>query len=409
MFPPAFAPRMGYLCKYLNQLGWESTVVTEHIPQNTFSFLTAYADVTYVHYYKASNRFFKWLEWGIIMIADLLFHYKSRKMIKVCNQLLENNMFNCILCSTFRTFPLPVAQVLSKKYNLPFIADLRDIIEQYTHNEYISHKIHIHPLLDQWILNFSRNILLKERNKILKKAHVITTVSPWHVKVLKAYNPHVELIYNGYDPELFYPQKIHSKQFLITYTGRIHSLLLQTPQLLFEAISKLSKAHTITPKNVRIQWYIPQESLTNIYPLIKKYQIEEYMDYYEYVPASLIPKILNTSSILLSLTNKSDNKGPKGILGTKFFESLAVEKPILCVRSDESYLAEAIKETNSGLAATNVNEVCDFIHFYYNEWKNKGYTSVNINHAQIKKFSRKEQAKQFINLFNRLLNEKSKH
>ena len=46
---------------------------------------------------------------------------------------------------------------------------------------------------------------------------------------------------------------------------------------------------------------------------------------------------------------------------TKFFESLAVEKPILCVQSDEAYLAEAIKETHSGLAATRVDEVYDFL------------------------------------------------
>ena len=35
MFPPAFAPRMGYLCKYLTRMGWEVTVVTEYIEDNT--------------------------------------------------------------------------------------------------------------------------------------------------------------------------------------------------------------------------------------------------------------------------------------------------------------------------------------------------------------------------------------
>ena len=45
MFPPAFAPRMGYLCKYLTRMGWEVTVVTEYIEDNTFEFLTGYADV----------------------------------------------------------------------------------------------------------------------------------------------------------------------------------------------------------------------------------------------------------------------------------------------------------------------------------------------------------------------------
>lgn len=406
MFPPAFAPRMGYLCKYLNRLGWEPTVVTEYISDSTFSFLSEYANVTYVHYYKFSKKFFRFLEWIFVMFADILFHYKSRKIVKACAQHFKKNQFDCILCSTYRTFPLPAAHILSLKYNIPFIADLRDIIEQYTHDEYISHKIHIHPLLDKWILASLRSILLKERNKILKVANAITTVSPWHVEVLKAYNPNVKLIYNGYDPELFYPQKIHTEHFLITYTGRILSLSLQNPELLFEAISQLSEAHEIDPETVRVQWYITQESLLNIQPMITQYHIDEYMDYHEYVPASHIPQILNSSSILLSLTNKSNGDGPKGILGTKFYESLAVEKPILSIRSDQSYIAQVIKDTNAGLAATNVKEVCDFIRFHYNEWKKNGYTSVNINRNQLNIFSRREQAKQFINIFNEVKNGK---
>ena len=59
MFPPAFAPRMGYLCKYLTRMGWEVTVVTEYIEDNTFEFLTGYADVYCVRYYKASGKISK--------------------------------------------------------------------------------------------------------------------------------------------------------------------------------------------------------------------------------------------------------------------------------------------------------------------------------------------------------------
>lgn len=36
-------------------MGWEVTVVTEYIEDNTFEFLTGYADVYCVRYYKASK------------------------------------------------------------------------------------------------------------------------------------------------------------------------------------------------------------------------------------------------------------------------------------------------------------------------------------------------------------------
>ncbi len=405
MFPPAFAPRMGYLCKYLNNYGWEATVVTEYIQDNTFSFLEGYADTTYVHYYKATNKIAKRLEWLWIMLLDVLFNYKNRKMFNKCCQLIKENEHSCILCSTYRSFPLSVAQKLSQKYNLPFVADLRDIIEQYTRDEYISHKIHIHPLLDKWIIKNIRKKLLRERNSALYAASAVTTVSPWHVKTLSTYNQNTNLIYNGFDSEIFYSQIIKSDCFYITYTGRVHSLSLQNPQLLFEAIATLSKKQVINPTNVRVQWYTTQASKLLIKSLAKEFKIDNYMDFYDYVPASEIPQILNCSSIILSLTNKSDANGPKGILGTKFFESLAVKKPILSVRSDESYIAESIQETNAGLAAINVEEVCFFIEKHYKEWQTKGYTTSPTDQESILRFSRKEQAGQFVEIFEKL----SKH
>ena len=82
MFPPAFAPRMGYLCKYLTRMGWEVTVVTEYIEDNTFEFLTGYADVYCVRYYKASGKISKHIEWMWVMFLDILFGYKDMKIIQ---------------------------------------------------------------------------------------------------------------------------------------------------------------------------------------------------------------------------------------------------------------------------------------------------------------------------------------
>ena len=64
MFPPAFGPRMGYLCKYLKNNGWNPVVVTEHINENMFSFLGKDIDVTYVRYYYKKGFSGK-IEWEI--------------------------------------------------------------------------------------------------------------------------------------------------------------------------------------------------------------------------------------------------------------------------------------------------------------------------------------------------------
>ena len=260
MFPPAFGPRMGYLCKYMQRAGWEPVVITEQIPDNTFAFLCEDIPVTYISYYNATGKFSKKLEWIFIQICDLLFQYKDRKVIKVATNILKEGNFSGVLCSSYRTFPLPAALQVAQKYKLPFIVDLRDIIEQYASDEYMNHLFKSIPWLDKKITSFFKNRLLNKRNQVLKQADCVTTVSPWHVKTLKSYNPRTHLIYNGYDPELFFPQLIKSKQFIIVYTGRLISLATRDPHLLFGAIARLNKEQLISSQKVRLHWYMDKYS-----------------------------------------------------------------------------------------------------------------------------------------------------
>jgi Glycosyltransferase len=402
MFPPAFGPRMGYLCKYLRLNGWNPVVVTEYINENMFSFLGKDIDVTYVRYYYKKGFSGK-IEWGWTFFRDMLFGYKDKRMYLEALKVAEKHgfdSFDLVLCSTYRTFPMWAAWHFAKRTHLPLMVDLRDIIEQYTGNEFITHSLPKFLGLDKLIASIFRKRSLAARNKILKKAAAVTTISPWHVSVLKRYNANTQLIYNGYDPEIFYPDNIKTDKFFITYTGRLLSTAMRNPDLLFLAVKRLAKEGVISTDTFQIRWFVDSVSEKNIKDATGKYTgIDEYMEYFGYVPASEIPKALNESSILLLLTNKADANGPKGVMTTKFFESLAVGKPILCVRGDEGCLEEVINRTRSGLSAHNVDEVYDFIKEHYTSWKENNLSAYNSDKEEIKKFSREAQARQFVQLF----------
>ena len=203
-------------------------------------------------------------------------------------------------------------------------------------------------------------------------------------------------------PELFYPERIPTPRFTITYTGRLLSLAIRDPELLFIAVARLAAEGTIAPDTFRVVWYTDPESKEIIEREAGRHGIGAFMEYHDYVPADKVPRLLNESSVLLSLTNKAGDNGPKGFMTTKFFEFLAVEKPILCVRSDESYLAETIRRLNAGVAASTADEAYDFLKRHYEEWKEKGYTTVDIRRDRLAEFSRKEQAKQFARIFDKL-------
>jgi glycosyltransferase involved in cell wall biosynthesis len=405
MFPPAFAPRMGYLCKYF-AADWHPVVLTERINDTHFSFLTGYAEVTYINYYKATGTITRRLEWIIILLLDFFFDYKERKMIKAASRILKSEKFDGILGATYRTFPLPAARIVARRFGLPFVADTRDIIEQYVGDYYIAHPCKTFPWLDKQIVKAFRRKLLKGRNRALRDADYITTVSPWHVEMMKRYNPRVELIYNGYDPELFYPEQIITPAFRMTFTGRLVSLETRDPRPLFEAIARLAKEGPISPETFRVQWYTDDASREMLQPLVKEYAVGAYMDFFGYVPGDAIPGILNRSSVLLQLANKAGGSGPKGIMSTKLFESLAVGKPMLCVRSDESYLEETIRLAHAGASARTAQEACDFILSCYHEWQEKGYTSVQTNREVVEAFSRTKQAEQFMRIFDKLTRKK---
>jgi len=401
IFPPAFAPRMGYLCKYLPEHGWEPVVVTEYVPQNIYKELSdSCPNVTYINYYQTNTPLIRKIKYTFVFLADFFFGYKDRVMTKIAQRQIEKHDISFILSSTYRTFPIRTAYILSKKNQIPLLVDLRDIIEQFPSNEHISKKFTRSKTINNIIVNTLTKKLLRQRNKILQDVNTVTTVSPWHVDTLKQYAKNVYLIYNGFDPELFVPKAVPAKTFKITYTGRLMSAELRDPSLLFEAIANLYIAGKIAPETFRIQFYTDDESKIIINGIAGKYHVADFVDYFGYVSNHAVPGILNDSSVLLLLTNKSDAcKSPQGIMTTKFFEYLAVEKPVLCVRSDEGCLAKTIRETQSGIAANTVEQVERFLMEKYVEWKQNGYTHQQIDSQKVRQFSRKEQAKQFIRFF----------
>ena len=394
---------MGYLCKYLRLNGWEPVIVTEYIEEDTFSFLCDDLEVTRVRFGGKKGWAGK-MEWGWIFLRDMLFGYKDRRMYREALKLTQNRHFNLVLCSTFRTFPMRSAWRLARKKQLPLIVDLRDILEQYAGTEFIIRKIPKILNIDKLIVSSFRRKSLKIRNGILRRAAAVTTVSPWHVSVLQVYNVNTHLIYNGYDPELFYPSDIKTETFYISYTGRLYSLAMRDPDLLFQAVKRLADDGVISPDLFQIRWFVDDKSERAIIHAASKYAgVDAYMTFFGYIPASDVPRVLYESSMILLLTNKSDANGPKGIMTTKFFESLAVGKPILCVRGDEGCLEEVINRTRSGLSAHNAEEVYHFVKEHFLRWKeNKPYTDQS-DKEEIRKFSRETQAKQFIGLFEQTL------
>lgn len=400
LFPPAFGPRMGYLCYYLTE-DFDVQVLTEWHDEQHFDSIDPPVTKQYIRINRSSNKYIakiQWL-WGLICGKQTQCFYEA------ASNLIESTdgTFDVIICSTFRSIPLRAASKVAKRFDIPLIVDLRDILEQYSGHEFISKKMTGIALIDSLIAKLFKTKSLYMRNKLLSKANYLTTVSPWHVDVLKQYNSQVALIYNGFDANQFKANPGKELSFTITYTGRLYSKEMRDPSLLFEAMSILDKEKVINNESFRVQWYFDESSESIIKDLAKQYNVESFMDYHRYIPIDKVPEVLNKSSILLVLTNKADAKGPKGIMTTKFFEALAMQKPILAVRGDEGCMEQVIHETKAGLSAHTVEEVETFLLHYYEQWKQTGMTSIDVDKVEVSKYSRENQSRKFISIINQVI------
>ena len=403
-FPPDFAPRMGYLCKYLKHAGHTVDVVHEEGTDQRFAFLCGYADhVLPVRFYHKKSRNGKRVEWVYTILRDILWHYKDKTLVQRVRQNPDWGGYDIVLCSTYRTFPLKAAHRLARIFGIPFVADLRDIIEQYPDNSYLLHHLPLGKSLSVCVENRVRHHLLRQRNKLIAKAAAVISVSPWHVALLQAFNPCSKLIYNGFDPEVFFPADTPDNCFRITYTGRIISLRIRNPDWLFEAVARLLKKGEVSASDFRLCFYVDVQGKGILTDLARRYGVEAVTECFDLLPADKVPALLNRSSVLLQLANKADDNGPKGIMTTKLFEAMAVGKPLLLVRSDESYLAETITRFRCGLAAQDVDSIEMFLKTQYQKWKQTGSTAIEVSPELEKAFSRKEQAGQFVALFKEIL------
>ncbi len=400
LFPPAFAPRVAYLVKYLPAYGWSPIVFAEEVDAHL---LFSDQKPTCPHYHiplQACNSFRHKLQ----QLRELFFEAKEKVMYdSIKNILVEEEIPqpHAVLCLTYRKFPLASAHRLARDYAVPFMADCRDIIEQYSSGDFLPRRISLFGRKLPFLEKLIAKRFIAQRNKYLREAQAISTVSLWHKQVLSQVKPCVEVIYNGFDDELFYPQRLKTESFKIVYTGRLLSLEMRNPHLLFETLA----SEKLRSLPISIDFYTDDYSkaLLEGEDLICS---EHRLNIYPMKPSKEVPKLLSEASIILLLSNDEDGAdAPKGMVSTKIFEALAMAKPCLLLPIDKGETVDLLYQAKAGLASNQLQEIVNFILAQYQHWQERGETTAPIDENIVSQFSRRKQAKAFANQLDHLINE----
>ena len=345
---PSFAPRLRFLCDYLTAHDWQIEVFTEKF--HTIPFAHSYPIHEIVFYRSKAD-------WAVKALWSLLTNWKDRYFTRQVKRAIQGKTYDAIFCTTFSTFPLGTADSLANTLGLPLYVDIRDLDEQVPGAQYQQHRGWWTRPFRSWY----KQVNIARRNRAIKAATAVTTVSPWHVDCLRPLNSNVHLIYNGYDSDKFFPEDIPTDVFRVSYIGRIYEF--QDIRPVEEAIRRIGNPQIV------LNLHTPDHQPLGI---------------------DQVPDEIRRSSIMVVLTSKT----AKGMMTTKFFEALGSEKPVLCVPDDEGSLAEVIRQTNAGITADTVDEIEAFILNKYAEWQAQGYTRQAVDLQAKAAFSRLEQSKQ---------------
>ncbi len=333
---PGYLPRVRYICDYLVRQGYAVTLLTEE--SGPMPFLRTYPVKT-IRMYSGGM-----CDWALKTAWTLMTDWHNRVFARRALADMDSG-YDLVLCTAFSDFPLGAAQRIARTLHLPLVCDIRDLDEQVRNSRYqYRHQY-------WWTMPFRllyRAIHIRRRNRVIRSADAVTTVSPWHAGFIRStLNERVHIIYNGFDGQQFYPQDIPAERFTVSYIGSLFDWQRAALEKVKRAVEQVNKQ--LGENSIILDLHTPDS-----HP----------------VPHDRLGDAIRSSSVMLVLTSTDTH----GMLTTKFYEALGCAKPVLCVPSDKGDLAELIAETNAGIATDDKQVIQSFLMERYDEWRKKGFT-----------------------------------
>ena len=412
-FPPrpnVASLRLKGLAKYLPEFGWEPVILTATLPNppdKQFRVIQTHypGDVSnvlkkklYLHGDRGfqeqigvplairegkdpfTNKIMMFIK-GIITYPD-----EQKKWypfgVKAGHELLQKEKFNAIISSSSPVTTHLIARELKMKYNIPWIADLRDLWTQHSYYSY--------GVIRKW---FERKLEFKT---LTRTDFLVTVSNPLAKKLYEIHhNKTIFVISNGFDPDEMISKPL-IKKFTITYTGQL-SHGKRDPEYLLSALHELILENIINPNDIKVRFFgICQYWLEQ---MIKKHCLNNIVKQYGVVSREFALKAQRESQILLLL--RWNNERTQGVYTGKLFEYLAAKRPILAIGGPKDMLSELLQNTGAGIYINDFAILKKTLCKWYKEYKTIGKVSYYGKDEQIKRYSQYVMAKKFANVLNK--------
>ncbi|WP_297982520.1 glycosyl transferase GT4 family protein [uncultured Methanobrevibacter sp.] len=350
------------------------------------------------------------------------------------SKIIESEDISAIISSSWPITCHTIAKDLKKKYDIPWVADLRDL---WNLNPYVSHSF----IREHFELNLEK--------KTFENVDALTSTSELAKETLSTLHPdkRIEAILSGYDEDDFkvldsfkeddmddfkvldsfkeegdfkvldsfkeddmddfkvlessHEDNVEdlssnsSSKLKFIYAGSLYGGK-RDPELLFKAIRELEDESKIDSSKISIEFYGDRGNLDEIG---MKYGLSDILKIGGRISHDEVLKKQADSDVLL-LISWNDEKEKIFIPG-KLYEYFALRKPVLSIGYKEGSLNDLIKETNVGYHVSDLNSTKEAVLGIYNEFKERGSIKLSSD-ADVEKYSMRNMASNFAKLLNEL-------
>ena len=276
---------------------------------------------------------------GLTNIPDLRIDWLETA-VPAGRRLIEDWRPDIIFASAPPFTGLMLASRLSKTFNIPWVADFRDL---WVDNPYYNEP------------GWRRPVDAVLERLTVRNAAALVTISPALAEQLRRrHSKAVEVVYNGYAEEDF-PQPPPSgnceEALIIRYTGSIYQGF-RNPSAVFAAIGLLSDT---LRDQVTVEFFGPTSD--EVLGIAAEHRVCDRVVVRPAVPYRRALELQMEADVLLLL--QWNDKADEGNLPGKIFEYLYARRPILFIGYEEGVAARLIKDRGAGLVSNKPREIRD--------------------------------------------------
>ncbi|MFN2492463.1 MAG: glycosyltransferase [Pyrinomonadaceae bacterium] len=242
-----------------------------------------------------------------------------------------------ILASSPPPTSLLVAYRLSKKFRVPWVADLRDL--------WMDHSYYDPP---RWRKLMEGKL---ERRVLTSAAGIVTVSEPLAGVLKRKYGVDAAVVLNGFD-QADYPEHSRSPSsdgiVRILYTGMIYPGK-RDPSPLLEALALLG------PRVEKVRVIFHGSFLESVKPLIARFGVQHLVEVNEPVSYKESLRMQTEADVLLLLLGSGPTE--LGVYTGKLFEYIGARRPILAIGNVDSAAAKLIQQRRVGLVVNDPAQI----------------------------------------------------